>query len=363
VLLTWLEPTTDGSTRFRLSRLTDETAGDPVTIAAGKNFVVNWADVPAVFKAADGTLVAHWLEKNAANGSAYDIKLALSGDAGKTWKPAGSPHHDGTAAEHGFVSFFDHPRGGIGVVWLDGRQMADHGGGHAAGGAAALMLRATQVTIDAKRTAAIGEDVVVDPRVCDCCPTLAAATTDGAIVAYRDRSATEVRDISVSRFDGKTWSPPARRARGQMGDPGLSGNGPAIVARGSNGGRVLVHMAGGVAHDYVAFSRDGGRSFSAIRSGSMKVRLSDARVDGDARCTARLVGYIERAGSETALFVRQVGVDGRVQPAVKIAPVSSARASGFADGRGRQPRHRGVDRGRAGRAAGVRLAALRWVSI
>ena len=44
------------------------------------------------------------------------------------------------------------------------------------------------------------KESVVDPRVCECCPTAAAETSDGVIVAYRNRSAGEVRDIYVARL-------------------------------------------------------------------------------------------------------------------------------------------------------------------
>ena len=31
------------------------------------------------------------------------------------------PHHDKTRTQHGFVSMFEMPAGGLGLVWLDGR--------------------------------------------------------------------------------------------------------------------------------------------------------------------------------------------------------------------------------------------------
>ena len=44
----------------------------------------------------------------------------------------------------------------------------------------------------------------------ECCPTTAAMTADGPIVAYRDRSPEEVPDIYITRLDaaaGRTRSP------------------------------------------------------------------------------------------------------------------------------------------------------------
>lgn len=165
VILSWLEPAAGGVTRFRMSRFTGNTATNPVTIAQGSNFFVNWADVPSVFRAANDVLMAHWLERGGANRSASDVELAVSADAGRTWIPSGTPHRDGKEAEHGFVSFFNHPRGGVGLIWLDGREMASHGGDHMTAGPAATMLRTTQVATGAQGPRAFGDDIAVDPKV------------------------------------------------------------------------------------------------------------------------------------------------------------------------------------------------------
>ena len=363
VWLSWLEPAPDGGTRFRVQRVGGP-ARPAVTVAEGKNFFVNWADVPAVFAAADGALVAHWLERSGANKGAYDIKLATSADQGVTWTPVGTPHRDGAEAEHGFVSYFNAPRGGVGIIWLDGRQMAGMGGDHMAGmSTVATMLRTTQLTT-AKNALVLGADGVVDPRVCDCCSTSAASTDEGVIVAYRDRGTParpteEIRDISVSRFDGKTWTAPVSVHADNWEISACPVNGPVIAAKGRTVAVSWFTQVGGTPHSYAAFSRDGGRTFGAptlLDSGKALGRLAMVMPDA----TRVLVGYMERVGEEAALFVRQVGIDGRMQAPVKIAPVSSERASGF-------PRMV-VDGDRivaawttvaSGRAAGVAIASLR----
>ena len=52
-------------------------------------------------------------------------------------------------------------------------------------------------------------ETVVVPRVCECCSTSVAETSEGVIAAFRNRSATEVRDIYVTRFAEGRWSAPA----------------------------------------------------------------------------------------------------------------------------------------------------------
>ena len=49
-------------------------------------------------------------------------------------------------------------------------------------------------------------DTAVDRRVCECCSTSVAATSNGVITAYRDRLAGEIRDVAVSRFENGAWS-------------------------------------------------------------------------------------------------------------------------------------------------------------
>jgi hypothetical protein len=40
---------------------------------------------------------------------AYDVRLAFSRDDGQSWSEPVAPHHDGTTAQHGFVSLFEWP--------------------------------------------------------------------------------------------------------------------------------------------------------------------------------------------------------------------------------------------------------------
>ena len=42
-------------------------------------------------------------------------------------------------------------------------------------------------------------EAAIDTRVCECCPTDVAVTSEGAVAVYRNRSASDVRDIYVTR--------------------------------------------------------------------------------------------------------------------------------------------------------------------
>ncbi len=193
LLLSWLEP----SYRLLVARLHEGSWSAPVVIAEGEDFFANWADVPKVAVAGDGTLWAHWLAKLGEGTYAYGIFLARSGDGGVTWEPRGTLHADRTPTEHGFVAYA--PEGdGLRAVWLDGRAMVDDGP-------------------MALRTALLGEGTgaseILDARVCECCSAELAAPSAGAVAFYRDRSLDEVRDVSVARRLAAGWTRTREPAR------------------------------------------------------------------------------------------------------------------------------------------------------
>ena len=121
VLVSWIERSGDLATlKFAERTASGWTAAR--TIASGRDWFVNWADVPSVLRLPSGAIVAHWLQKSGPSTYAYDVRLSHSTDDGKTWSPSYLPHHDRTQTEHGFASLF--PMGdGFGLVWLDGRAM------------------------------------------------------------------------------------------------------------------------------------------------------------------------------------------------------------------------------------------------
>ena len=137
VHLTWLEPSPPGSSslessppdstrarrlRLRIARFAHGEWSEARTIVESDEFLANWADLPSVVVAADGSLVAHWPQKSGSGTYAYDVMLSRSIDAGRTWNHLGPAHQDGTETEHGFVSLVPDGPAARGF-WLDGREM------------------------------------------------------------------------------------------------------------------------------------------------------------------------------------------------------------------------------------------------
>ena len=238
VYASWLEKAENGNTRFLFSSLTVPTAvvgsdenqaeaiwSVPVLIAEGDNWFVNWADVPSIAVGTDDRIAAHWLERIGVGEYAYGIRFVRSSDGGKTWSPAAWLHDDLSGTEHGFASLSMDSDGSVDAVWLDGRAM-EHGRG-------GMAVRGRRIDPEGN----FGEEIVLDEKTCECCPTSLARLEDGTLLAaYRNRSDSEVRDIAVSRRVGGQWSEAEIVSTDGWQISACPVNGPAIDANGSAAG-------------------------------------------------------------------------------------------------------------------------------
>jgi hypothetical protein len=326
VLLSWVEKAGDLAT-LKFSERSATGWSTPATVASGTDWFVNWADVPSVARLADGTLAAHWLQMSGPGTYAYDVRLSYSQDEGKTWAASFTPHDDGTKTEHGFASLFQIPgaRAGLGLVWLDGRNMkSGHAGAGGDHGSGDMSLRFASFDRTWKRTA----DAALDVRVCECCPTAVAVTSDGPIVAYRNRSPTEVRDIFVTRLEEGTWSEPKAIADEGWEFPACPVNGPALSARGRNVAVAWFQAKDATPKSLAAFSSDAGRTFGTpIRlnqEGSLGRVDIELLPDG-----AAAAGYIDLAGNRAEFRVKRVRSDGGASAPVTVASLANNRSSGY----------------------------------
>jgi hypothetical protein len=326
VILTWLEETNAPTKRaFRYSYRDGDRWTPPSTIVERDNFFVNWADVPSVAPLGGGRLAAHWLQYSGPGSYAYDVRVSLSDSQGRNWSPGVTPHRDGAKSEHGFASFFAWPAGGHGVAWLDGRQMGAGSHDSQGGGRGSMTLRVARIAPDGS----IGEDAEIDARVCECCPTTAVATGRGALVAYRDRSDNEIRDIAVMRLENGTWQGPTYVHADNWKINACPVNGPALAASGDRVALAWFTAEGDKPRAQVAFSMDAGKTFgSPIRVDEFR---SLGRVDtvilDDGSAVVMWIEFLE-TGSE--LRARGVHPDGRREPFVTVTATSSDRQSGYA---------------------------------
>ena len=321
VLLSWIERTGDLAT-LKFAERTASGWSAARTVAAGRDWFVNWADVPSVLRLPSGTLVGHWLQKSAASTYAYDVRLSYSTDDGATWSPSFTPHHDGTPTEHGFASLF--PMGdGLGLVWLDCREMK--GGGHGSDhGSGAMTVRYARFDRNFKQL----EESVVDARVCECCPTTAALTAEGVITAYRDRSDGEIRDNYVARLVNGKWSAPQPVFNDGWKIAACPVNGPSLSANGTAVAMTWFTVKNEQGQAYAAFSQDSGKTFaSPIRvddGGSLGRVDIELLPDG-----AALATWIEFSEQRAQFRARRIERSGTRSAPVTIAGIAGSRSSGY----------------------------------
>jgi hypothetical protein len=325
VVLSWVEPNGAGHA-LRYAVLEGEGWSAATDVARGEDWFVNWADFPSVVPMAGDLWAAHWLVRRGGHGYAYDVAISLSRDGGRSWSPHSNPHSDGTPTEHGFATLFPW-RGGVGAVWLDGRNMLPPEDAGAAGhdhGEGGMTLRFA--LLDPAGT--LRDEALLDGLTCDCCQTDVALAEAGPVVVYRDRSPDEIRDIQALRQTAAGWSAPVPVARDGWHIEGCPVNGPAAAARGSQ--VVVAWFTGAEGRPRVRFARSGDGAQSFGPPSDVDARAPLGRVDvallegGDA-----VVSWLAEDADGAAVALRRVRRDGTMGPVRIVGRTAASRPAGF----------------------------------
>ncbi|PVW16370.1 hypothetical protein [Marixanthomonas spongiae] len=297
---------------------------EPIAVSSGTDWFVNWADFPVIAENNGVVLTSH-LQKSAKGTYTYDVKLDLYNSEEKNWKNDFLLHNDGTKSEHGFVSMIP-SKNGFFVTWLDGRNTAGTGhenhDSHKESGA--MTLRSASVDFEGK----IINDIELDARVCDCCGTSSAMTNTGPIVAYRDRSENEIRDISVIRFkDGKPL-PSQTIGDDNWEIPGCPVNGPSIAAIKNTVAVGWFTAVKGEGKVQLIFSENNGVNFGK------PIRIDTENATGRVEVVMlsekdAAIVWMEPQGEDEVVKVRKVSTSGSTGKPVLVTKISAERASGF----------------------------------
>lgn len=336
VLMSWMEPLAGGHV-LKFGVYQNGQWSRSGVVAHGNNWFVNWADMPSVVAMDADFWVAHWLVRQHGGKSYdYDIVTSVSNDAGLTWSRPQSPHQDGVAAEHGFVSMFPDERG-AGMVWLDGRDYVKaedkakypEKSGH-------FTLRYARI----ERDGSIGKETVVDDNTCTCCWTSVAVTPVGAVAAWRGRTDDEIRDNRVAVLRDGAWSVPKPLGEEGWHIAGCPVNGPSVSARGMRVAAAWFTAAGDKPRIRAAFSADGGLTFWK------PVEIDDVAPLGrigliwqdDQTVIVSWMAAADSAGKQADLKMRSISVGGAIGEARNITRMSGGRDAGVpqiaATGRG-----------------------------
>jgi hypothetical protein len=147
---------------------------------------------------------------------------------------------------------------------------------------------------------------------------MAVGTSEGALIAFRDRSDKEVRDIAVSRFENGRWTDATPVHNDNWEVYGCPVNGPALSARGRQAAAAWFTVKNDQGQAYAALSTDAGRTWGT------PVRLDDAaslgRVDIEVLDDGSAVAtWVEYADRRSQLRMRRIEASGIRSEAASVA--------------------------------------------
>ena len=318
VYLSWIEKIGKQST-LKFSSFDNDKWSEPVRIASGNDWFVNWADYPVIATDGNNNLLAHYLEKSDSAKFTYDVKFISSIDSGRTWANSKKLNDDNVKAEHGFVTIIPY-NDQFFVTWLDGRKTAseEEHAGHGHHGE--MSLRAAFIDKSGNKT----NEWELDGKVCDCCQTTAAITNNGPVVVYRDRSDDEIRDMSIVRYANGAWTAPKTIYADNWQINACPVNGPRVDAIGNNLAIAWFSMKDKKPEVKAIFSNDGGASFGKtiqFDEGKAIGRVDIAMLDS----LSVIVSWMEGSSIKAV----KVYADGAKGTSMVIASSSDKRSSGF----------------------------------
>jgi hypothetical protein len=303
-LLSWIETQKDESYTLKYAVRHGAQWSEPRTIAAHRQFFRQPAELPEVITLSDGTLVAHWVEAPSDEGSDAEFSYASVSHDGLHWTNPVMVHKDRGMVQHGLASVVASGDHEASIVWLEALHGED----------APVSLKRSVVTSEGT----VVKEEILDSDVCACCPTSVVKTARGLLVAYRDHTPEDIRDISVVRFENGRWSSPKNIHPDNWKLNACPTNAAAAAAKGDRVAIAWFTGAQNAPREQVVFSSDGGTTFtkpvlvSTGRSfGYTSVALDD---QGGA-----LVSWLEQMGDSARIVVRQFSATGAAGPVIQVA--------------------------------------------
>jgi hypothetical protein len=188
-----------------------------------------------------------------------------------------------------------------------------------------MTLRATSYNIDG----VILMDELIDNKVCDCCQTDIALTSNNTpITVYRDRSNNETRDIYYSYFKNSIWSTPQQVNDDNWIIAGCPVNGPAISTFDNSSSVVWYTEIDGESKIKVAFTNDITKGFDD----PILINTSDplGRVDIEMiNENTSIISYMDYIDDKAFIKLQRVDRFSGVNKSIIIDEISNTRSSGF----------------------------------
>lgn len=303
-MLSWLEKSKDGSLSLRYAIRRGGHWSDARTIVANRQFFRQPAESPSLISFPNGSLLAEWVELPPGSGEAENLFVSASRD-GTQWTTPVMAHRDKSPVQHALASMAASGDNEGSLVWLEALKGED----------APSALKRTVVGSDGK----VVKEETVDSDVCTCCPTSIVKTPKGLLVAYRDHSSQDIRDIAVVRLENGRWLPSKILNDDKWEINACPVNGAAAAAKDNRVAIAWYTEAQDTPRTQLALSSDGGATFSKpirISTGNSFGHTSIA-LDGNG---SAVVSWLEEGSGEgVRLLARQVTSAGVAGPVVEVA--------------------------------------------
>ena len=303
VVLSWIEPAKGGLYTLRYAVRRGAAWSEPHTVASDRHFFRHPAELPEVAQLSDSLWMAHWVEMPQESSEAEFIYVSSSTD-GVHWTQPLMAHRDHLPVEHGLVSMIGSGNNEASIFWLETPKGEDGPG----------VLKRTIVSANGKEVM----EEAIDTDVCSCCSTAVANTTKGLLVAYRDHTPANIRDISVARLENGRWTQPKNVHPDNWKLDACPINGPSIAAQGDRVAVAWFTAAQESPRTEIAFSKDSGSTFgnSIVVSTGHSQGFPSVVMDDKG---SALVSWIEQGSDGSRLLVRSVDAAGVAGPVLQVA--------------------------------------------
>jgi hypothetical protein len=331
--LSWIDPLTEGGHALRYVRWMGSGWSGPDTIVKGRNWFINWADIPALAVTQDGSFLAHWLTRTEGSGVyGYGIRVVRKAPGASAWKEIFGANLSDKTDYAGFLSFVV-TGDRAGAVYLApppaaARVTAVSHNHESGDGSGEVEHRKTLRYVAFTAGGAVATDREIDADTCSCCQTTLVSTPKGLLAAYRDHAPGEIRDISVVRLVNGAWTEPKPLNRDGWKINGCPTEGPSAAATAEHVGIAWLTRAQDKPRIQMSLSNNSGQDFGAPQ------RIDDGNPYGHPAVAvfdrnSFLAVWIERTPKGADLRLRRVWMDGAKSASVRIRGVAAARSTGL----------------------------------
>ncbi|MBV9503892.1 MAG: exo-alpha-sialidase [Acidobacteriia bacterium] len=303
-LLSWIEPVKGGGFGLRYAIRGGSGWSEAHSIVENRHFFRHPAEVPEVMQLGEKQWMAHWVEMPMESSEAEFVYVSSSTD-GLHWSAPVMVNKDKSPVEHGLVSMAASGPGEISVFWLETPKGEDGPG---------YLMRSI---VNAQGQ--VSKEEILDRDICNCCPTAVTRTTKGLLVAYRDHTPDDIRDISVIRFENGKWTQPKNVYPDKWQLNACPTNAAAVVAKGDRVALAWYTGAGTTPKVELVFSSDGGATFTkpiVVSTGHAYGYTSLALADDG---TASISWLQQAEGGSARVMARSVSPAGVLAPAVQVS--------------------------------------------